>query len=140
MSTLAVLDHVAELLESLGQTVKVGDATGAVVPYRVVWSNVGLPHADGSLACAGPRAFMLYVTATAATARGAMMMAEATRTLLTPGDLPRRLTISGAMPLVVDLSPFDSRPVDIDRSVTLTGSNTHPAYAVEIFDVSWQPI
>lgn len=65
-------------------------------------------------------------------------MAAAAIQALTPGHEPKSLP--GVPGRHVVLSFADARPVQPDRSLTLTGTNTHPAFAVVLFDVHSQPL
>lgn len=113
--------------------------TGRVpeVPYLLLWTGAGTAGDD--LPVCGPHgslAATVNVTCVAGTPRGAVMLATSVRESLTPGFGHGALAVTNRH---VTLSHVDSRPVQVDRDVRITDTNTHPAYVVEIFGLDSQP-
>ena len=58
--------------------------------------------------------------------------------LLAPDQTPTYMPSTNGRHLVIDL--YDVRPAEVDRTVTLTTTNTHPAFAVVLFDLWSHPL
>lgn len=142
---IAVLDAVKSHLEAAlsmpGLPVAgfIADAGAARAPYFLVWSGAGDRSDDEAVGgpC-GDFGGPLGVTCTAASPTAALNMAAAVIQALAPGREPKSLP--GVAGRHVVLSFVDARPVQVDRSLTLTSTKTHPAYAVVMFDVHSQPL
>lgn len=116
--------------------VGIGDLTGHVPPFASVWSGAGNREADEPTGPQDAYSARVGVTVTAARSDAAILMALAGIAALTPGRRPAQLTVAGRS---VWVEFAEARPVQIDREVTLTGSDTHPAYVVVLFDVHSSP-
>ena len=110
--------------------------TGHVPPFVSVWASPGNREADEATGPEDGYSGRVGVTFTAARTDAALAMAADGIAALTPGRRPVQLTVAGR---VVWLEFVEARTVQIDRDVTLPGSNTHPAYAVVLFDVHSSP-
>lgn len=117
----------------------IADATGHSRPYLVLNATLGGRERDLAVAGALGR-FRAYldVTAAASTARLALRMAQQATHALTPGFDPH--VLPGVTGRHVVLSHLDSRDVEIDRTVTDTASNTHPAWVLTRFILHSQPL
>lgn len=79
----------------------------------------------------------LRVTAVAGTPDGAVIMLNRVRALLSPGRDETRVPAEG---LDVRVRFTRSEVVDVDRDVTITGTNRHPAYGVDTYRLVSQPV
>lgn len=116
----------------------IADATGHSRPYLVLNATPGIRERD--IAIAGTMGnFRTYmdVTAAASTARQAIRLAQQAAEALTPGLDPSDLP--GVAGRHVTLQHIDSRDVEVDRTVTDTQSNTHPAWVLVRFTLHSQP-
>ena len=106
-------------------------------PYLIVWSSAGGAGRDPSIggAC-GSMSDTVGVTCVAGTEEGAIILGTSVREDLTPGFGPGSLAVPGRH---VTLTHSQSRPVQVDRDVRITNTNTHPAYVVERFGLDSQP-
>lgn len=115
------------------------DAGAAKVPYFIAWSSAGdRPHDEPAAGPCGAFSAPLGVTCTAATPEAAMNMADAAIAALTPGR--GTSVLPGVAGRFVQVTYRGAEAVQVDRTLTLTGTNTHPAYAVVLFDVHSQPL
>lgn len=115
----------------------IGDSSGLLPPYAMLWSPPGSRVVDE--AHGGPDgeyAGRLGVTLVAATAEIALEMAEAAIQELTPRRRAARLDSDDR---VAWITYRDVRDVQIDRQVTLPDSDTHPAYVPALFAVTSNP-
>lgn len=101
-------------------------------PYMLVWSSAGRPSPEAD--AAGMSAGIddtVGVTCVAGTPDGALIVADDARLALAGG-----VTVPGRL---VWLSLSDSRPVQVDRDVTFAGTDTHPAYVVDLYRLQSTP-
>ena len=140
-----MIRHLHALRERLSDRapVHIGGVEGEpgtvpVPPYLIAWSSAGEAGRDPSIggAC-GSMSDMVGVTCVAGTEEGAIILATSVREDLTPGFGPGSITVPGRH---VTLTHSQSRPVQVDRDVRITGTNTHPAYGVELFRLDSQPL
>jgi|GEM_PF-4960806 len=133
----AIKAHLEAVLSPL--TGHIADAGDAIGPYFIVWAGVGdMPADESSGGPCGEFSGQVGITGTAMSPKAALNIAHDALQALTPGRAPRSLP--GVTGRHVELSYVGSRPVQVDRSVTGVVSNTHPAYAVVLFDVHSQPL
>ena len=116
--------------------VGVGDMSGHMPPFVSVWAPAGGRGADEATGPEDAYSARVGVTFTAARTDAALAMAAAGVAALTPARRPALLTVAGR---TVWVEFAESRTVQTDRDVTLPGTNTHPAYAVVLFDVHSTP-
>ena len=118
--------------------VKVGDATGMLPPFVVLWAPPGGRDTDEAMAgsCA-TWAARVGVTCTAASAEAAIGLGHDAIAALTPDR--STAVVTGVAGRHVQLTFADARPVQVDRSVTLPASDSHPAFVVALFDLTSQP-
>lgn len=112
----------------------VGDATGHLPPFTVAWGAPGVSDADPSVGATGAWSATGGITCTARDASTALALAEAVQALY---PVPTALTVAGRH-AVIEIT--DARAVQVDRSVTLTTTDTHPAYAVLVFMIHSAPL
>lgn len=131
---LAELSAVRDLLRATygtKVTVGIGDMTGHQAPFVSVW---GPPAGRGSdEAVGGPCGDLearIGCTFTAARTDAALALAEDGIEALTPGRMPAFIAAGDR---VLQVSFFDAQNATVDRTVTLPGTNTHPAYVVALF-------
>lgn len=130
----AHIDAIMAMLAPLGHAVYFVDVPDLpAMPYILVWSSAGTPGREVPLC--DERTDLdtqIGVTSVAATPLGALTLSASVRALLdgsepvTPGRSAR-----------LDLA--DSRPVDVDRQVTIPGSDRHPAYGVDLYRLRSTP-
>lgn len=130
------LRDLREHLGSLGVPVEIGDATGQRPPFLVVWGPAGLRDNDESVTGCGSYMIRGGITCTAQDAEAAGDLAALVVGLLAPDQMPTTVP-SDTGHLVI--APYDVRPAQVDRTVTLTSTNTHPAYSVVLFDLYSHP-
>ena len=107
-------------------------------PYLIVWSNAGEGTPERVMAGAlGHMTSDVRVTCVAGTEEGATILAASVRETLTPGFDPAPLTVEGRY---VTVAHDGSMSPQIDRDVRITGTNTHPAFGVELFQIDSQPL
>ena len=107
-------------------------------PYLIVWSNSGEGAPERVMAGAlGHMTSDVRVTCVTGTEEGATILATSVRETLTPGFDPAPLPVPGRH---VTITHDGSMSPQIDRDVRITGTNTHPAYGVELFQIDSQPI
>lgn len=111
--------------------VQIGDMTGVPVPRVSVWGPPINRETDRALTELG-HSEVVGVTCTAANEGAALGLARATIEALTPGLMPRR--IGG-----VSFDFVSSQNATTDRSMTLPGTNSHPAYVTVQFRAHTQP-
>ena len=130
----ALRDHLA----TLGYPSHIGNST-SLPPYVVVWGPAGLRAAEESVggSCG---AYMVRggITCTGQDAEAAGDLAAEVIELLNPHRSPAVLPNAEGRHMVIDL--YDVRPAEVDTTWTLTSTDTHPAYAVVLFDLYSQPI
>lgn len=130
----ALRDHLA----TLGYPAHVGHAGNALPPYVVVWGPAGLRAAEESVGgSCGSYRVRGGITCTGQDAEAAGDLAAEVIELLNPQRSPAVLPNAEGRHMVIDL--YDVRPAEVDTTWTLTSTDTHPAYAVVLFDLYSQP-
>lgn len=134
---LAELAAIKTALSALVPT-GIGDLSGHLPPFASIWSSAGQRPDDEAMG--GPDgdewSDRVGVTFTTARADAALKLAADGIAALTPNRAPARLAVAGR---VVWLEFDEARPVQIDRDVTLTASDSHPAYVVVLFRIHSSP-
>lgn len=106
-------------------------------PYVVVWSDAGLPGGDSLAGAEDVLRGRIGVTCVAVEPRAVLSMQAEVRRLVAPSArLWSRLPVPGRAAF---LRLFDTRPVDVDRQVSLTSANRPPAFGVDVFELDSQP-
>ena len=133
------LRALREALRGTGFPCEIGDATGHMPPFLVVWGPAGLRDDDEAMTgSCGSHKIRGGVTCTAQDAEAAGDLAALVVELLAPSKLPTTVPSSNGRHLVIDL--YDVRPAEVDRTVTLPSTNTHPAFSVVLFDLWSHPL
>lgn len=135
-STRAIYDAMRAKLDGIGIPVGFGDMTGVLPPFISVWGSGRDKDTDEGLSRCAAFSLMAGITCTADTAAIAIDIFDAALDRLTPGLNPSRLDIPGRH---TQITHFDSRDVQIDRTVTGTEPNTHAAFIVGLFRIHSQP-
>lgn len=125
-----MFSDLTALLETLGYEVYDTDVPVTPrFPYIVVWGGEANPHREQPLTSrADGVQDRLGVTCAAGTPEGARIVHRRTREVLQPGGRPREV---GGYWVKIQ----DHQPVEVDRDETITGTNRHPAYCVDIYSV-----
>lgn len=126
-----MFSELVSLLSGLGYRVYDSDVPEQPeFPYIVVWGGDARPHIEAPLASQimGVQD-RVGVTCAAGTPEGARIVHRLTRGLLQPGGFPKM--VGGFM-----LKLTDHQPVEVDRQETITGTNRHPAFTVDIYSAS----
>lgn len=127
---MALFDDLSALLEPLNYKVYDTDVPETpTLPYVVLWGGDAAPHPEESVASQiGGVRDRLGVTVAAGTPMGCRIAHTRVREVLQPdgfhlpvGDFILKLT--------------DHQAVQVDRDETITGTNRHPAYCVDLFRV-----
>lgn len=117
------------------------DATGATSPaYFVLSIGTGRPDVDGET-LAGDRSpvdELVRLTTTGGTGHGVLANARAAHDALTPNGRPRRVAVDGWRGQLAFLR--NEVPVQPDRDNTLPGSNRHPLFTVDSFQLLAVPV
>lgn len=134
----AELLAIQAYLSTLDVPVHLGDATGSHPPFLVVWGSPGLRDGDESVGgSCGAFSAPFGITCTGQDAQAALDLAALVRDLIWQAQSPTVIPDVAGRHVVVDL--YDARSVQVDRTVTLTTTNTHPAYVVLLGDVHSYP-
>lgn len=135
-SVVAHLDAIEALLSGL-MPVYIGDVPDApAYPYVLLWSSAGNQVGASIDDVHRDLEALVGVTVAATTPRNALMEADRVRGVLAAGGRRVALTVTGRR---ASLRLYDSRPVEVHRSVTLPGTNRHPAYVVDLYRVHSTP-
>ena len=130
----ALRDHLA----TLGYPSHIGNSD-SLPPYLVTWGPAGLRDSEESVGgSCGSYRVRGGITCTGQDAEAAGDLAAEVIELLNPQRSPAVLPNAEGRHMVIDL--YDVRPAEVDTTWTLTSTNTHPAYAVVLFDLYSQPI
>ena len=130
----ALRDHLA----TLGYPSHIGNSA-SLPPYLVAWGPAGLRDSEESVGgSCGSYRVRGGITCTGQDAEAAGDLAAEVIELLNPHRSPAVLPNTEGRHMVIDL--YDVRPAEVDTTWTLTSTNTHPAYAVVLFDLYSQPI
>lgn len=127
-----MIDHVAAIeaaFAAAGLVSHFVDAPGATPPYHLLWTGSGTVPAEASVDPAGDFTDTLGVTSVAGTPKGALIAQREAREALAPFAAGSTV-VAGR---IVWLTLYDSRSVQVDRDVTVTSTNRHPAYAVDMY-------
>lgn len=117
----------------------IGDATGHMPPFTVLWGTPGVGDPDGPYG--GPDGSWVApagITCTAQDTEAALGVMEAVRGLLWPSMRPSVLPGVAGRHVVLELT--DARAVQVDRTITPPSTNAHPAFGVLLLDIHSQPI
>lgn len=137
ITALRALQAVIEAHPSLSGRVHVGDATGTLPPFAVLWSpQMGRDRDAGTASC-GSFSAQVGITVTADSLEVAADLAGEVTELLTPGRTSKAHPTPGH---VLWLSFFEQRTTDIGRAVTLPEPDSHPASVVLLFDLHSTPM
>lgn len=137
ITALNALGQVLEGHPTLTGRVHIGDATGTLPPFAVLWSpQLGRDRDAGAASC-GSWSAQVGVTITADTLEIAADLSGECVELLTPGRTSAGHVIPGH---VLWLSFFEQRTQQVERAVTLPESDSHPASVVLLFDLHSTPI
>lgn len=133
-------DAIRARLESLGWPVHLIMAPrGSTPPFVVLWGPSS-PTGGEDDRLEGARSDVdarIGVTCTAGTVDGVLIMQAQVRPALCPGDRTARLDVPGHSAW---LTPFDSRGIQIDRDATLPGTESHPAFGVDLYQLRSTPV
>jgi hypothetical protein len=133
---IAHLNAVKALLVPEGRPVHVLDATGETsYPYFLVWPSTGAPGPDGALDQNADLSFLIGVTAVGATVDSAGIVARNGKARLGPSK-PVPLVVAGRLAWI---RWEGLATANVDRDVTLPGSNTHPAFEAHLYRVESAP-
>ena len=127
-----MFSDLIELLETLGYDVYDTDVTESSpkFPYLLVWGGDSNPHQEQNLGSqADGVADWCGVTVAAGTAAGVRIVHKQVRDLLQPSGFPS--TVGGCT-----LKIREHQRTQVDRDETITGTNRHPAFCVDIYDVT----
>ena len=106
-------------------------------PYVLLWSSAGAPGREFVLAGVNEDIDEpIGVTAVAATPSGVLTMQKAIRAVLNPGGALLGLVVPGR---AASIRLYDSRPIDVDREVSIPSSNRHPALGVDMYRITSTP-
>ena len=126
----AHIDAIRTLLTPLGYPVHYGSAPdGAQPPYLLVWSPPTGVAGEQAVAPDSSIDTTFGVTSVAGTPEGVLIMAPRVAATLAPLGIGG-LTVTGRVAWVL---LTESRPVAVDREVTITATNAHPAYGVDLY-------
>lgn len=98
-------------------------------PYALVWSSAGRPDIEAAVVESSAFSDDVGVTVVAASPEGVLTVTGRVRAALAPFEAGS-VTVAGR---VTYLSRYDSRPVQVDRDVTITNTNRHPAFGVDMY-------
>lgn len=116
-------------------TIVSGDATGVSAPYIVLNMQTRDPDRGPMSPDEADSLGTLIVTCAAANADAAERMLEAVEAVL--GRSVRALSAPGRY---IQLRHAGAFGATVDRSLTLTGTNTHPTFTRVLYDVQSQSI
>lgn len=127
-----MFSELLSLLGSLGYKVYDTDVTESspAFPYILVWGGDSNPHREQNLGSqADGVADWCGVTIAAGTAAGVRIVHKQVRDLLQPNGFP--IEIAGFRVKI-----REHQRTQVDRDETITGTNRHPAFCVDIYDVT----
>ena len=120
------------LLETLGYDVYDTDVTESSpnFPYLLVWGGNSNPHPEQNLGSQSDGVSdWCGVTVAAGTAAGVRTVHEQVRDLIQPNGFP--LELAG-----YTLKIREHQRTQVDRDEVITNTNRHPAFCVDIYDVT----
>lgn len=128
-----MIEHLAALkarIEPLGFTVHTVVAPpSAPPPYVLIWPSTGALEGAAVDDVRTDLSVIVGVSAVGTSPDSAMVVAMRTRNTLTPTGLG---TLDVSLRRVW-LRHMESRPLFVDRDVTLTATNAHPVVAVDLY-------
>ena len=126
-----MFSELVSLLSTLGYKVYDTDVSDSpTLPYILVWGGDANPHGEQSLdSQASGVSDRVGVTIAAGTPAGVRTVHKQVRALLQPDGYP--ITLGG-----YSLKIRDHQPAQVDRDVTLTGTGRHPAFCVDLYNVT----
>lgn len=106
-------------------------------PYVLLWTSAGSPGLEVS-ACGTNLDIdaVVGVTHVATNPDAALIVTSKVRAALQPNGRILPLTVAGR---AAWLKFYDAQNVQVDRDVTLPGTNSHPAYAVDMYRLTSTP-
>lgn len=127
---IAEVTAAKAVIVALGLPVYFAEApASAAFPRVILWTSAGAPAIESDITSSTTVIDdILGVTVAAETAEAVLVHAARVRTALT-GNGVGSLTVTGR---TVTLVLSESRPVLIDRDITIPTTNTHPAYGVDL--------
>jgi hypothetical protein len=130
------LQAVKALLVPLGRPVHLVDATGETAyPYFIVWPSTGAPGVDGALDQNADLSFLIGVTGVGETVDSAGIISRNARAILGPTK-PVPLAVTGRRAWI---RWEGLASANVDRDVTITGTNRHPAFEAHQYRVESIP-
>lgn len=133
---IAYLRAVKALLDPLGRPVRLVDATGETsYPYFLVWPSTGAPGLEAPLNENADLSFLIGVTGVGLTYDSAGGLSGDGTGVLGPTK-PVPLVVPGRKAWIKWAGLGSS---GVDRDVTLSGSNRHPAFEAHIYQVESIP-
>lgn len=134
---IAHLQAVAALLAPLDRPVHLIDAAGALVyPYYLVWPSTGAPGLDGALDQNADLSFLIGVTSVGKTVESAGITARRGKAVLGPTKFVP-LTVAGRK-AAIRWEGLAS--ANVDRDVTFTDTDRHPAFEAHLYRVESIPV
>lgn len=126
------VDAIRALLTATGHVNFLGEVSGTPpANYYLIGISGGSPGVEQAID--GMRADIddqVQVTSVAGSIAGVLIMQDLARNALTPGRMPRQLTVAGRHAVLV----FDgSERLGVDRDVTNPTTNKHPAFGVDSY-------
>ena len=127
---MTFFSDLLDLIRTLGYQVYDTDVPETPkFPYIVAWGGTANPHSEQPVSSrADGVSDRVGVTCAAGTPEGARIVHQRVRQLLQPGGFPTE--IGGFLVKI-----RDHQAVQVDRGEMITGTNRHPAYAVDIYSV-----
>ena len=127
---MTFFSDLLDLIRTLGYQVYDTDVPETPkLPYIVAWGGTANPHSEQPVSSrADGVSDRVGVTCAAGTPEGARIVHQRVRHLLQPGGFPTE--VGGFLVKI-----RDHQAVQVDRDETITGTNRHPAYAVDIYSV-----
>lgn len=127
-------EHVTALkaaLAPLGYPVHFVDVVGEpAYPYVLLWTSAGTPSTELPLCDTADIDDTVGVTGVGLSPEAVLAVLSRVRGVLSPSGRPVPLTVPGRAAWT---RLRDSRTVQADRDVTVTGTNRHPFYGVDLY-------
>ena len=127
-----MFSELATLLRSLGHKVYDTDVTDSspAYPYILVWGGNSNPHPEQNLGSqVDGVSDWCGVTIAAGTVAGVRILLNDVRNILQPNGFP--IEVAGHV-----LKLREHQRPQVDRDETITNTNRHPAFCVDIYDVT----
>jgi len=135
---LAHIQAIQSGLSSAGYPVYfVSVPSAPTFPYVLLWSGTGSPGSEEPL-CGpvGDIEAVVGVTVVAGTPAGVLTVQAKVRGILSPGDARTALTVAGRS---ASLKRTGGQTVQVDRDVKIPGTDTSPAFSVDLYDLHSTP-